>query len=294
VTVNGAEGGRLVAANGVELWVEIDGRAAGPVVVLLGGADASVLRWPPVFVDALVGAGWRVVRIEHRDSGLSTKVPVDEPYRLEDLAHDVVGVLDALGLERAHLVGYSLGGAVAQVVALAQPARVASLTLVATTPGMGDERLPFAEDWFVERMAERLFAPAPRTADERVAWVVDLYRMLAGDRYPFDQAGQRVLARREVERSWYPESGHGVAATASTSRLDALARLTRPAVVVHGTRDPVYPLAHGVALASGLPGARLVPIDGLGHEIPAAFAPELAALVLDHLAAAEALDPTRE
>lgn len=275
--------GQLVATNGIEVWVELDGDPGAAPIVLLGGADASVLRWPSSFVTPLVEAGRRVVRIEHRDCGLSTKIDPEQPYRLEDLACDVVGVLDALGIDAADVVGYSMGGAVAQVLALDHARRVRGLVLVATTPGLGDERLPFAADWFVERMAERLFEPPPRTFDERVAWTVDLYRLLAGDRYPFDEEGQAQLAAAEVERAWHPESGHGVAANASPSRLDRLAEISAPTLIVHGTRDPVYAIAHGEALAAGIPGAELVTVDGLGHEVPAAFGAELAELVLRHL-----------
>jgi pimeloyl-ACP methyl ester carboxylesterase len=272
--------GRLVPTNGVELWIEEDGDAAAPVVLLLGGADSSALRWPAGFVAALVDAGRRVVRVEHRDSGCSTKIDPDAPYRLEDLALDTVGVLDALGVDAADVVGYSMGGAVAQLLALDHAPRVRALVLLATTPGMGDDRLPFAADWFVERMSERLFAPPPRTDADRVAWTVDLYRLLAGERYPFDEAGQRDLAEAELARCWYPESGHGVASTASPSRLDRLDAVAAPTVVVHGSHDPVYTLAHGEALAAGIPGATLVVVEGLGHEVPAAFSADLAALVL--------------
>lgn len=273
----------LIAANGVELWVERSGDPAGETVLLLSGSDATTLRWPASFLDALVAAGFDVVAYDHRDSGASSKIDPDAPYLLADLASDALGLLDALGIGRAHLVGYSMGGAVAQVVALAAADRVVSLTLVATTPGLGDERLPFAADWFVERMSARLWEPPPRAHHDRLAWVVDLYRMLAGPRYAFDEAGQAALAVAELERSWYPESGHGLAAGGSPSRLDDLAGIAAPTLVVHGTADPVFAVAHAEALAAGIPGARLVLVDGLGHEVPAAFGTELAELVLGHL-----------
>jgi pimeloyl-ACP methyl ester carboxylesterase len=274
--------GRMVATNGVELWVEIDGDASAPAVLLLGGSDASALRWPPELVAALVAGGRHVVRLEHRDSGASTKIDPDAPYRLDDLAQDVVGALHALGIGEADVVGYSMGGVVAQLLALDHPACVRSLVLVATTPGADDD-LPPADDRFADVMAQRLFAPLPSSNGDRVAWVVDLYRLLAGDRYPFDEEGQRSVAAAEVERSWYPESGHGVAATSARSRRSRLATIAVPTLVVHGTRDPVYPVAHAEALAAGIPGAELLVVEGLGHEVPAAFAGELAAAVLGHV-----------
>jgi pimeloyl-ACP methyl ester carboxylesterase len=273
----------LIAANGVELWVERHGDPAGETVLLLSGSDATTLRWPASFLDALVAAGLDVVTYDHRDSGASTKIDPDTPYLLDDLAADAAGLLDALGVERAHLVGYSMGGAVAQVLALDHADRVATLTLVSTTPGLGDDRLPFAADWFVERMAARLWEPPPRATEARVAWIVDLYRMLAGPRHAFDEERQAELAAAEISRAWYPESGHGVAAGGSPSRLDRLGGITAPTLVVHGTADPVFALEHAHALHAGIPGARLELIEGLGHEVPAAFGADLAALVLDHL-----------
>ena len=272
--------GRLVATNGTEVWVELDGDASGAAIVLLGGADASVLRWPPALVSALVDAGRYVVRVEHRDSGLSAKIDPDAPYRLEDMALDVVGALTALGVDAADVLGYSMGGAVAQVLALEHPQTVRSVVLVATTPGAGDERLPPPEDWFVERMADRIFAPPPRTTEARIEWTVELYRLLAGDRYPFDEATQAALAAAEIERCWYPESGHGVAVNASPSRYDRLGEISVPTLVVHGSRDPVYPLDHAFTLGAKIPGAETIVWHGLGHEIPPAFADQLATLVL--------------
>lgn len=273
----------MIAVNGIELWVDEHGDPAGEAVLLLSGSDATTLRWPASLLDALVAGGRRVITYDHRDSGGSTKIDPDAPYLLDDLAADAAGLLDALGIERAHLVGYSMGGAVAQVLALDHADRVATLTLVATTPGLGDDRLPFAADWFVERMAERLFAPPPRDDEARVAWIVDLYRLLAGPRHTFDESHQAALAAAELSRAWYPESGHGIAAGASPSRVDRLGEITAPTLVVHGTADPVFALEHAHALHAGIPGARLELIEGLGHEVPAAFGADLAALVLDHL-----------
>jgi pimeloyl-ACP methyl ester carboxylesterase len=273
----------LMAINGVDLWVEEQGPPDGAALLLIAGSDATTLRWPASLVAPLVAAGFRTISYDHRDCGSSEKIDADMPYRLDALAGDAIGVLDASGVERAHVVGYSMGGAIAQLLALDHPDRVASLVLVSSTPGLGDERLSFATEWFVDRMAERLFAAPPRTHDERVAWIVELYRMLAGPRYPFDEARQRAVAEAELARCWYPESGHGIAVGSSASRLDMLARILAPTLVVHGDADPVFPLDHARALAAAIPAARLVVVDGLGHEVPAAFGASLAELVLDHI-----------
>ena len=275
----------LIGVNDVELWVEQYGAPDAEPILLLSGSDSTTLRWPRSFIDPLVTAGWRVIVYDHRDSGASTKIDPDEPYRLDTLAADAWGLLDALGIGSAHLVGYSMGGAVAQIMALGTPDRVRRLTLVSSTPGLGDDRLPFAAEWFVDRMAERLFAPPPRTHEQRVEWIVELYRLLAGSRHVFDTDLQRSIADAEIARSWYPESGHGVAVGASPSRLDRLGDITAPTLVVHGTADPVFARDHAEALASGIPDAVLAMVDGLGHEVPAAFGAELAALVLADLEA---------
>ena len=270
----------LIPINGIELWVEDHGPTDGAPMLLLSGSDATTLRWPSTLIEPLVAAGRRVIAYDHRDSGASTKIDPDMAYRLDDLAGDALALLDALAIARVHLVGFSMGGAVAQVVALDEPSRVQRLTLVASTPGLGDERLPFAADWFVERMAERMFAPPPCSDDERISWIVDLYRMLAGTRYAFDEPAQREVAKAELARAWCPESGHGIAVGAAGPRIDVLGRIVAPTLVVHGTVDPVFSIEHGRALAEGLADATLTVVEGLGHEVPAAFGAELAALIL--------------
>ena len=269
----------LISANGIDLWVEEHGPVDGSPILLLSGSDATTLRWPSTLIEPLVDAGHRGIAYDHRDSGASTKIDPDAAYRLDDLAADTVALLDAFGIATAHLVGFSMGGAIAQLIALDKPSRVKRLTLVASTPGLGDDRLPFAADWFVDRMAERMFAPPPRTQDDRIRWIVDLYRMLAGTRYAFDEPTQRALAEAELARAWCHESGHGIAAGASPSRVDVLSNIVVPTLVVHGTADPVFSMEHGRALTEGLADATLVVIEGLGHEVPAAFGAELAQLI---------------
>jgi pimeloyl-ACP methyl ester carboxylesterase len=223
------------------------------------------------------------VRFDNRDSGLSTKVASDIGYTLDDMAIDALSVMDGLSVDSAHVIGRSMGGMVGQVLALTNPERVRSLALLCSSPGLGDERLPSAADWLVDRMAERLFAPPPADEAERVAWVVELDRLFAGPGYPFDDEASRSVVELEVERCWYPESGHGSAVGASLSRLDSLGEITVPTLVVHGTADPVFPVEHALALADGIPGARLWLVEGLGHEVPDACLPDLLPRLLEHL-----------
>ncbi|HJL76779.1 MAG TPA: alpha/beta hydrolase [Acidimicrobiales bacterium] len=268
----------------VELYVEAFGPVDGEPVLLLSGADAQCTRWTPALVDPLVDAGHRVVRFDTRDCGLSSKLSSDDGYTLDDLATDACRVLDGEGIEAAHLVGRSMGGMVAQVVALEHPERARSLTLLCSTPGLGDERLPPPDDRLVDQMTERLFAPPPVDHVEKVAWLVELDRLFVGTRYPFDETAATLVADADVTRCWFPETGHGPAVNSSPSRLDRLGDIGVRTLVVHGTVDPVFPVEHGIALAEGIPGADLWLVEGLGHEVPDACLAELLPKVLAHLA----------
>jgi pimeloyl-ACP methyl ester carboxylesterase len=270
-----------IDTNGVRLWYGETGDPGGEAVVLLMGAGASVLAWPAETLEALAGAGYRVVRFDNRDIGLSTHLdPATSPYTLDDLATDTLGLMDHLGIGRAHLVGASMGGMVAQSVALRQPDRVRSLTLLITTPGP-DERLPPPSD----RLAAVALMPGttPEEVDERT---VALWRVLAGTRFPFDEARIRADMAADAARGTNPAPAHALAVMTAPSRLDDLPRLSVPALVVHGTEDPIFPVEHAHALAAAIPGAELVVWDGVGHEVPPQLAGELIERVLAHLAAA--------
>ena len=276
----------------VELFSEcfeptgVDGPDGGPAplpVLLVAGADAHCTSWTPALIEPLTALGHRVVRYDHRDSGLSTKVPADVGYTLEDLAADALTVMDAHGIDRAHVIGRSMGGMVGQVLALDHADRVATLTLVCSTPGLGDERLPMAADWLVDRMTERLFAEPPGTDAARASWIVEQGEWFAGPRYPAPTAERLAIAVAEVARCWYPESGHGVAVGASPSRLDRLDEIATPTLVVHGTADPVFSVEHALALAEGIRGAELWLVEELGHELPDGLVPELLPRLQAHL-----------
>lgn len=267
-----------------EVFEPMPGAPEAGAVLLVSGADSHCTRWTSAFIQPLLDLGHRVVRYDHRDSGLSTKVPADVGYTLADLADDACAVMDEHGILRAHVVGRSMGGMVGQVMALDHADRVATLTLLGSSPGLGDESLPSAADWLVDQMAERLFAPPAVSHTERVAWIVELDEMFAGDRYPITTAERIRTASAEVERCWYPESGHGPAVNSSPSRLGRLAGISVPTLVVHGTADPVFPVEHAVALADGIPDAGLWLVEGLGHEVPDGLVPELLDRIREHLA----------
>jgi len=279
-----AHRGRLIDVGPVDLWVDDVGPVAGDPVVLLAAADSPGFRWAPTFVDRLVAAGHRVIRYDHRDCGRSTSLGSEAGYLLADLATDLIGLLDRLEIASPHLIGHSMGGMVAQVVALEYADRAASLTLLSTSPGVDDDSLPGPDEGSVDKMMRHRYTGPPDDHTGRVAWLVELIEWMAGTAYPLDLDTEVVLADAQLRTGWSPDSGHGVAVFASPSRLERLGEIQQPTMVVHGTADPVLPIAHGRALALGIDGAVYKEIDRLGHEAPAAFLEELAPSLLHHLA----------
>lgn len=275
--------GETVAVGEVDLWVDVQGPADGQTVLLIAGADSPGFRWTNAVVDPLVADGYRVIRFDHRDCGRSTRFGANDAYLLADLVSDTVGLLDHFGVERAHLVGRSMGGMIGQLMAVDHPERVQSLTLVGSSPAPGDEQLGGPAEDFAEAMMTRLFAGAPADRDGQVEWLVALDGLLAGPAYGTDDAQCRALAEAEVDTGWAAETGHGIAVHASPDRLDRLADVRVPTMVVHGTADPVFPPAHGRALASGIDGAILVEVEGLGHTVPDTMIEELWPMLQHHL-----------
>jgi pimeloyl-ACP methyl ester carboxylesterase len=274
---NGVMAAGYVDTNGVRLWYEQLGRPDGAPVLLVMGGGASVVWWPPELLQGLVGAGYRAVQFDNRDTGLSTQVDwASAPYGIEDMAGDAMGVLDAVGIDAAHLVGVSVGGMICQAAALGYPDRVRSLTLISTTPGP-DPRLSPSD--------EAVFAglDRPIQTDADIAELeVDFCRAVAGSRFAFDEQYYRDIVAADLARGMNPAAN----APSASSRIDQLARIQVPTLVVHGTEDPVYPYDHAEVLANGIPKATLVRWEGVGHEQPPQLVPELTRLVIQHIDAA--------
>jgi pimeloyl-ACP methyl ester carboxylesterase len=270
-----------VETNGVRLWYEDLGDPNGEPVVLVMGATASAISWPRELLDALRAAGHRVVRFDNRDIGLSTHVDyATDPYTLDDMAVDTVGLLDALGIDRAHFVGASMGGMISQLMAIRFSDRVRSLSLLITSPGPDDRLSPTSDE--VVAIATR-----PATTDVEVEQRgVDLWRVLTGSRFPFDEAHYRELGVMDANRGTNPNSAHAIAVFTAPSRIEALATVGVPTLVVQGTEDPIFPIDHGEALAKAIPGSTFVTWEGVGHEIPAPLGPDLIALLKANIAAA--------
>jgi pimeloyl-ACP methyl ester carboxylesterase len=265
-------GERIVRANGVDLCLETFGDPTDPAILLIAGAGGSMLSWEDDFCK-LVAAGSRfVIRYDNRDTGRSvTYKPGAPKYTGHDLVEDAVGILDALGIDRAHVVGISMGGGIAQFVALDHPDRVASLTLISTSPGSGAD-LPKMSDELRAHFAGATAEPDWSDQAAVIDYVVEDARHYAGTSRPFDEAAWRDLAGRDFDRTINIASSmknHSLIEGGDGWR-ERLAEIRVPTLVMHGTEDPLFPYGHGVALANEIPGARLLPLEQTGHELPRA------------------------
>ena len=252
----------IINANGVDLCAETFGEPADPAILLIHGAGNTMLSWDEALCERLA-AGRFVIRYDLRDAGRSvTYEPGAPPYGLRDLVADAAGLLDGLGVARAHVVGLSTGGTIGQLLALENPERVASLTLIASTPGS-----PGEESAGLPGPSKELREPPQPDWTDRdavIEYIVESERPCSPR---FDEAGARELAARVADRAIDP------AATSNVYMLDAgepwrerLGRITAPTLVVHGTEDPVFPFEHGRALAREIPGAELLAVAHMGHE----------------------------
>lgn len=279
---------RTVPVRGGHVVVDEAGDPGGPVVLLVAGTGCSMDLWRPDLRDALVAAGHRVVRFDQRDTGEASADPAGSPtYGLPDLVDDALAVLDALGVEAAHWVGFSQGGWVAQLAAVHHAERVRSLTLVATRPvahGPNDPDLPEVDAALMASFAEPAPpTPAPGDVAGWTAHLVEGERPFASTTVPFDAADARALAAVVVDRTRDLDAmllNHTIAPQGARWRQH-LPSVAVPVTVVHGEDDPLFPIDNGEALAAELPHATLHRIAGMGHELPARVRPTVAALVVD-------------
>lgn len=300
-----------VRANGINLEYETFGERGAPPIVLIMGLGGQLLLWPDEFCAALAAGGHYVVRFDNRDVGLSTKLehprrprliraalasivglPVKAPYTLDDMAQDTVGLMDALELPRAHLVGVSMGGMIAQIAAARHAGRVDSLTLIMTTSG--NPRLPGPRLDLRLRLVRR---PAGDDRETLIRHSMETWRLIGSPEYPPDETTLRAKVERSYDRSSYR---HGLARQtlaiiASGSRVPLLRRIAAPTLILHGEDDPLVPIACAHDLAQHIPGARLEVIQGMGHDLPPALLPEFARMILAHArASAAARDAQRQ
>lgn len=284
-----------IRANGVELEVEIHGPASGEPLLLVMGLGMQLVGWHEGLVAQFVDAGFRVIRFDNRDIGLSQGfdelgmpnlalaaarqvlgLPLaPPPYALADMADDAAGLLDALGIASAHVCGASMGGMIAQLMALRHPRKVRSLTLIMTTSG--SRRLPRPS----LRVQRSMLARPARSAemDSLLAHYRSLYALIGSPAYPAEPAAFEARLRASLTRAYRPQgtARQMMAILAAPDRSPALPRIALPTLVIHGAADPLVPPAAGQDLARKIPGARLDMVDGMGHDLPAPLWPRFAA-----------------
>ena len=273
-----------IAANGVTLEYETYGNPAHPPLLLIMGLGAQLTLWPIELVDALVARGYRVIRYDNRDIGLSTKFtaagvpdlpavmmammsgkPPALPYTLTDMADDAAALLTALGIDRAHIVGASMGGMIAQLVAINHADRVASLTSIMSTTG--NPTLPPAKP---EAMAALMERPTTAELIDVLALGLRISRAIGSPGYPAPEDRLRTRIERDFRRSFHPTgAGRQMAAImADGDRRERLKAVTAPTLVIHGEVDPLVPVEGGKDTAAAIPGATLLTIPGMGHDLP--------------------------
>jgi pimeloyl-ACP methyl ester carboxylesterase len=262
---------RIVQANGVELCVQSFGDPGDAAILLIAGSMGSMLSWEDEFCERLAAGGRYVIRYDQRDTGRSvTYEPGAPQYTGMDLVADTVGILDALGVDRAHVVAISMGGGVAQFVALEHPDRVASLTLISTSPaGPSEADLPGLAPRLRDHFAHPIADPDWSDRSSVIEYMVEDARPYASASQPFDEAPWRELAGRDFDRSSNLASSTNHALVEEGGRWRGrLGDLRAPTLVFHGTEDPLFPVEHGLALAREIPGADFIALEQTGHELP--------------------------
>jgi pimeloyl-ACP methyl ester carboxylesterase len=253
------------SANGIELEYESFGDERAPAMLMIMGLGSQMIVWPDELCAFLVERGLRVIRYDNRDVGLSTK-PTGS-YTLDDMADDAAGLLDALGLERAHIVGASMGGYIAQLVAIRHARRMRSLCIIMSSTG---SRAVGGADPDILPM---LLTPLPVDRDGHVEERLKIARRLSSPAYPFPEERIRTIFGRAYDRCHFPLGGQRQLGAVMTSydRTAALGDVRAPTLVIHGSADPIVHADGGEALARAIPGAELRIFEGMGHDLPAAL-----------------------
>ncbi len=296
----------MATTNGIEMAYEISGPETGEPLLLVGGLGVQIISWTQTFVDALVARRFRVIAYDNRDIGLSTKHddwgPADiktafsqarakekvaAPYTLEDMADDAAGLLDAIGVAKAHIVGSSNGGAVAQTLAIRHPSKIATMISVMATSGRRGLPRPTGD------VAEWLAKPRnpSGTRDGAMDEAISTSHLIGSPGFPRNEAEIRDRAGQLYDRSFYPagNSRHLLASIASgDSRVAKLSEISAPTLVIHGRDDPLVPLGCAEDVQKSIPGAQILVIDGMGHDYPDGAVPTIADAIAAHTSNAQA------
>lgn len=269
--------------NGIHIAYETFGNPSGRPLLLIVGLGGQLIHWDDDLCQNLAERGHFVIRYDNRDSGLSAKIDeagipdfVDifnkirdkkklcPPYTLDDMADDAIGLLDALEIRKAHICGMSMGGMIAQAIAIRRPLRVQSLISIYSTTG--NPEIPHGKP----EVMGLLIAPQPSERAANIEHRLGIFKRIAGTGFPFDEEWTRQIAAYAYDRCFYPQgvARQFVAILSNGNRKPALANVTVPALVIHGTCDPLIPVEGGKDTAAAIPGAQLMIIDGMGHDLP--------------------------
>ncbi len=312
--------GELAKINDIEIWYEEFGNKSQEPILLIMGANANCKQWPQEFIDELLANDFRVIRFDNRDVGKSTwfgKEPtynkflkilpefflkmivnrifglaVDNKgkfkfsesdsmqYDLSDMAKDAVSLMDSLSIEKAHIVGASMGGMITQIIALDYPEKVKSITPIMTTPGIQNESLSGPSKELLNAMKKSFVMNLKGRVEDGV---VEIYKQLTGSRFPFYEQDFRNKLAPIVEHGNNPFALHGAAIGASPDRTSRLNEINVPTLVIHGTEDAILPLDHGIALADGIKNSTRMIMDRVGHEIPEQLYSEIVSAIVENI-----------
>ena len=293
-----------VRANGLNIEYAETGRQQAPAILLIMGLGMQLIAWPDSFCQGLADRGFRVVRFDNRDVGHSTKIRagnavsrtasvvrllagahIEAPYTLHDMAADTIGLMDALGIARAHIVGASMGGMIAQIIAAEHPERVRSLVSIMSSSG--DVSLPRGS---IRPLLPLLWPfPGVLGREHAVRRSMHTFRVIGSPGFPTSDEELRAKVEGSFARSHYPPGlvRQILAIAASGSRVELLRRISAPTLVIHGADDPLIPTAAGKHTAENIPGARLKIISGMGHDLAAGLVPHLVEAIAEHCGAAD-------
>jgi pimeloyl-ACP methyl ester carboxylesterase len=292
-----------VTANGIEIEYESLGPDQAPVALLIMGLGCQLIHWPDALCEQLLAAGYRVLRYDNRDVGLSSRMeqagmpkllragiaarlrlPVRAAYGLDDLAADALGLMDALGIAQAHVVGLSMGGMIAQVLGAKHANRVRSLTLIMTSSGN-----PWLKKPSLRIQMRMMSKPKARDRETLLQFGMNTWRMIGSPGYPSPEPELREYVARALDRNVHPQglARQMVAIMASGSRVKQLARIKAPTLIIHGDKDPLVPVPAARDLKKHIPDAQLEIIHGMGHDLPSSLLPKLSHLILHHTKHAE-------
>ncbi len=296
-------------ANGIQLEYETFGDPGAPVILLIMGLGGQLILWPESFCRTLADAGNYVIRYDNRDVGLSSKIehapktnllragvlatlrlPVSAPYNLDDMAQDALGLLDALKLDSAHIVGVSMGGMIGQILAAKHGNRVNSF--VSIMSHSGNPRLPGPRLDLRLRLVRR---PTRLDRESLIQHSMQTWRLIGSPAYPPEETALRAKVEHSHDRCVYPRgmARQTLAIMASGSRVPLLRRIAAPTLIVHGSDDPLVPVAAAYDLMKHIPNAQLEIISGMGHDLPAEILPRLTELILNHVRNAEPQQPAK-